>query len=259
MLRPRVIPLLLIDGRRLLKTKRFAQPRYVGDPVNAVRIFNEKQVDELMLIDIGAAETGRPNFDVLREIASEAFMPVAYGGGVRTLADMEKLFELGLEKVSLGAATATLPGLIAQAAGQFGSQSIIACLDVKRTLFGSQAVWINRGRRRVSSNPADFARLCTDAGAGEILVQSIDRDGTREGYDLALVQSITKAVKVPVIAAGGASSLNDLRTAIQQGGASAVAAGSLFVFHGKLEAVLISYPSTAELLSLANPDTPLKN
>ncbi len=253
MLRPRVIPLLLIDGRRLLKTRRFAQPRYIGDPVNAVRIFNQKAVDELLLIDIGAATTGRPDFDLIREIASEAFMPVAYGGGVRSLADMERLFALGLEKVSLGSATGQLPGLVREAAARFGSQSVIACLDIKRPLLGGPAVYVHRGRDRVSRSPADFARACVDAGAGEILLQNIDRDGTLTGYDLDLLRSVTQAVNVPVIAAGGAGSLPHLHAAIHQGGAAAAAAGSLFVFHGKLEAVLISYPTPAELRALAKP------
>lgn len=248
MLLPRIIPVLLIDGRRLLKTKRFADPRYVGDPINAVRIFNDKEVDELVILDIGAATTGVPNFDIVREIVSEAFMPVAYGGGVRTLAHMEQLFSLGLEKVSLGAATASLPGLVGEAAARFGSQSVVACVDVKRNWLGHASVAVQRGQRSLDRKPADYARACQDAGAGEILLQSIDRDGTLKGYDLPLVESVAAAVTIPVVACGGAGKLDDLR-AVTQLGASA-AAGSLFVFHGKLQAVLISYPSRAELRAL---------
>lgn len=251
MLLPRIIPVLLIDGRRLLKTRRFADPRYVGDPINAVRIFNDKEVDELAILDIGAtAETG-PNFEIIREIVTEAFMPVCYGGGVRTLTQMEKLFALGLEKVSLGAAAATLPGLIGEAAARFGQQSVVACVDVKRTLLGGQTVAVNHGRTSLGRKPAEFARACVDAGAGEIFLQSIERDGTRKGYDLPLVSEVTAAVSVPVIACGGAHTLEDLRRALHEGGASAAAAGSMFVFHGKLEAVLISYPSKPELRELA--------
>ncbi len=248
MLLPRVIPVLLIDGRRLLKTRRFADPRYVGDPINAVRIFNDKAVDELVILDIGAASTGEPNFDIVREIASEAFMPVTYGGGIRTLAQMEKLFGLGVEKVSLGAAAATLPGLVGTAAARFGSQSVVVCIDVKRNWLGQPVVTTERGRKSLPLQPADFARACEDAGTGEIFLQSVDRDGTRKGYDLPLIASVAAAVQLPVVACGGAGSFADVRTAIQAG--VSAAAGSLFVFHGKLEAVLISYPSRRELRSL---------
>lgn len=248
MLLPRVIPVLLIDGRRLLKTKRFADPRYVGDPINAVRIFNDKEVDELAILDIGAATTGAPNFEIIREIASEAFMPVTYGGGVRTLAQMEKLFELGLEKVSLGAATATLPGLIGEAAARFGSQSVVACLDARRSWLGQASVAVQRGAKSLDRKPAELARACQDAGAGEILLQSIDRDGTLKGYDLPLVKEVAAAVSVPIVACGGAGSFEDIRSVVKLG--ASAAAGSLFVFHGKLQAVLISYPSRAELARL---------
>lgn len=248
MLLPRVIPVLLIDGRRLLKTKRFTEPRYVGDPINAVRIFNDKEVDELVILDIGAAVTGEPNFEIVREIVSEAFMPVAYGGGVRTLAHMEKLFGLGLEKVSLGAAAATLPGLVGQAAARFGSQSVVVCVDAKRNWLGHATVMTQRGTKTVERKPAEFARACQDAGAGEILLQSIDRDGTFKGYDLPLVKEVAAAVTVPVVACGGAGSFEDIRSVVQLG--ASAAAGSLFVFHGKLQAVLISYPSRPELAGL---------
>jgi cyclase len=252
MLRPRIIPVLLLEGRRLVKTRRFHNSRYIGDPVNAVRIFNQKEADELMLLDIHAAETGSPNFDLVREVASEAFMPVAYGGGVRTLADMEKLFELGVEKISLGYSALRDPSLIAAAAARFGSQSIMACIDVKRRLLGGHDVVTSRGRESGGRRPAEFARACVTAGAGEILLQNVDRDGTRQGYDLDLIREVAASVDVPLIACGGAGKVEDLRAAINEAGASAAAAGSLFVFHGKLEAVLISYPSPAALVSLGN-------
>ena len=248
MLLPRVIPVLLIDGRRLLKTRRFAEPRYVGDPINAVRIFNDKEVDELVILDIGAATRHEPNFDIVREIVSEAFMPVAYGGGVRTLQQMERLFELGLEKVSLGEAAAALPGLVGEAARRFGSQSVVVCVDVRRNWRGQAIVAVGRGERTLGRKPAEFARACQDAGAGEIFLQSIDRDGTLKGYDLPLVQEVAAAVTVPVVACGGAGSLDDIRAVVKLG--ASAAAGSLFVFHGKLQAVLISYPSRPELAGL---------
>jgi imidazole glycerol-phosphate synthase subunit HisF len=250
MLLPRIIPLLLIDGRRLLKTQRFSDARYIGDPINAVRIFNDKEVDELLIIDIGATTKTGPNFDVVREIVSEAFMPVCYGGGVRTLAQMERLFGVGIEKISLGFAASHLPGLIGDAVRQFGRQSVVACIDVKRSLFGGPNVTVEHGRTSLGIRPADFARACEDAGAGEILLQSVDRDGTRHGFDLQLVKDVTMAVSVPVIACGGAASLIDLGRVIHEAGASAAAAGSIFVFHGKLDAVLISYPPRPELEKL---------
>lgn len=254
MLRPRVIPVLLLDGRRLVKTRRFSAPRYIGDPVNAVRIFNSKEVDELILLDLAAALSGRPDFDLVREIASEAFMPVTYGGGVRMLDDMERLFGLGVEKVSLGYAALRNPGLITTAAARFGRQSIVACIDAKRRLFGGCEVVTSRARESGGVRPAAFARACVEAGAGEILLQNVDRDGTRQGFDLELVRQVTAAVDVPVVACGGAGSLEDLRAVIHQASASAAAAGSLFVFQGKLEAVLISYPRPAELADIAeNP------
>ena len=251
MLAPRVIPVLLLEGRRLVKTERFAKPRYVGDPINAVRIFNQKEVDELILLDITASAEGRgPQFDFIREIVSEAFMPVCYGGGVTNLATMEKVFALGVEKISLGGAAETLPGLIGQAAAAFGSQSVVACVDYKRRLLGGTTAVTRRGGRDLKQKPADFARAVQDAGAGEILLQSVERDGTQGGYDLPVIQEVARAISVPLIACGGAAGLADLAAAFAHG-ANAAAAGSLFVFHGKLRAVLISYPSPQEMKQLA--------
>ncbi len=251
MLAPRVIPVLLLDGPRLVKTVRFRAPRYLGDPVNAVRIFNRKEVDELALLDIGGAAAERgPNFDFIREIVSEAFMPVCYGGGVRTLAQLEKLFALGVEKVALNTAAAVLPGLIGEAARVFGSQSVVAAVDFRRKLLGGATAVAARGTVDLKRPPADLARAAVDAGAGEIFLQSVERDGAMAGYDLAVVREVAAAVPVPVIACGGAGGLADLAAAIAAG-ASAAAAGSLFVYQGKLRAVLISYPSPDELATLA--------
>ncbi|HUR60221.1 MAG TPA: AglZ/HisF2 family acetamidino modification protein [Opitutaceae bacterium] len=251
MLAPRIIPVLLLDGRRLVKTTRFGDARYVGDPINAVRIFNQKEVDELILLDITATAQGRgPQFDFIREIASEAFMPVCYGGGLTTLGQLEKLFALGIEKISLGTAGEKLPGLIGEAAATFGSQSVVACVDFKRRLLGGPTAATRRGQHDLKRKPADYGRAAQEAGAGEILLQSVDRDGMMNGYDLPVVADVAKAISVPLIACGGAGSLKDVAAALAHG-ASAAAAGSLFVFHGKLRAVLISYPSREELLALA--------
>ncbi len=251
MLAPRVIPVLLLEGRRLVKTIRFAQPRYLGDPMNAVRIFNQKEVDELILLDITATEENRgPQFDFIQEIVSEAFMPVCYGGGVQSLAQMERLFKLGVEKVSLGSAAAALPGLVSEAAAAFGSQSVVVCIDHKSRLRGGQKVVINRGRRELAGLPADFAQAVADAGAGEVLLQSVDRDGTMQGYDLVLLAEVAARVRTPVVVCGGAGSMADFSAAIRAG-AAGVAAGSMFVFQGRLRAVLISYPSRAELAQFA--------
>jgi cyclase len=251
MLAPRVIPVLQIDHRRLVKTVRFGDARYVGDPINAVRIFNRKEVDELILLDLTATTEARePQFDFIQEIVSEAFMPVCYGGGVRSVAQMERLFKLGVEKVSLGSEAATEPRLVKDAAKNFGSQSVVVCIDHKSRLFGGPKVVTQRGRRDYAQAPADFARSMEDCGAGEILLQSVDRDGTMKGYDLPLLAEVTARVRTPVVACGGAGSLDDFAAAIRAG-AAGVAAGSFFVFQGKLRAVLISYPSREDLARLA--------
>ena len=245
---PRVLPCLLLKGDGLVKTTRFKEARYIGDPRNAVRIFNEKEVDELILVDIAATPEGKsPQFDLIREIASEAFMPVAYGGGIRTIEDVRKIFACGVEKIVLGKRAVEDPNFVQEAARLFGNQSIIVCIDVKKSFLGSYEVRVSGGGERTGLDPIAFARRAEEMGAGEILVNSIDRDGTLEGYDIDLIRSVTKRVRVPVIASGGAGKIEDFRSAVQDGGASAVAAGSLFVFQGRHRAVLISYPSTEAL------------
>jgi len=247
-LRTRVIPCLLLRGRGLVKTVRFDSPTYVGDPINAVRIFNEKEVDELVVLDIAATTEGRgPDMRVIAEIASECFMPVAYGGGIRSVDQIRELFALGVEKVIINSQAHANPGLVQEAAQVFGSQSIVVSIDAKRTLLGKYEVRTVGGKQRTGTDPAAFAAEMERMGAGEIMLTSIDRDGTFEGYDLKLLSKVTSAVKVPVIACGGAASVNDFALAVREGGASAVAAGSLFVFHGPHRAVLITYPPVAEL------------
>ena len=248
MLRTRVIPSLLLRRGGLVKTVKFENPKYVGDPINAVRIFNQKEVDELLFLDIGATDAGRgPNFDLIRDIASEAFMPFGYGGGVRTLDDARSLVDLGVEKVVLGSAAVERPELIGEVANVLGSQSVVVCIDVRKDLLGRYRVVTHNGRTKTALKLAEWARSIEQNGAGEILVNSVDRDGTLSGYDVELLRRVSDSVGIPVVALGGAGSIDDFAAAVRDGGAAAVAAGSLFVFHGKHRAVLITYPSQTDL------------
>ncbi len=239
----RVIPTLLLHGQGLVKTVKFRDPKYVGDPINAVRIFNEKEVDELVFLDVAATKENRgPDFELLAEIAGEAFMPMAYGGGVTNLEQIRRIFELGFEKVIINSAAYKNPGLIAEAAAIFGSQSIVGCIDVRRTLLGRFELYSASARINEKVNLPEHVASLTSSGVGEILVNAIDRDGTMSGYDLKLLREVSAAVSVPVIACGGAGNVDHFAQAVQDGGASAVAAGSLFVFMGPHRAVLINYP-----------------
>jgi cyclase len=216
--------------------------------VNAVRIFNEKEVDELVLLDIAATAEGRPpDFQLVSEIASECFMPLAYGGGIRTIDQIRQLFTLGVEKVIINAEAITTPGLVESAAKIFGSQSIAVSIDAKRNVWGKYEVYTVGGRQRTGLSPASAARQMESMGAGEILLTSIDRDGTLAGYDIPLIRQVARTISIPVIACGGAGCVGDFSVAVSEGGASAVAAGSLFVFHGPHRAVLISYPPITDL------------
>jgi imidazole glycerol-phosphate synthase subunit HisF len=247
---PRVIPCLLIQRGRLVKTVRFRDPKYVGDPLNAVRIFNEKEVDELIFLDIDAS-TGNlnPDFDLVREIGAECFMPFAYGGGVHTMDQARRILASGAEKIVFSSAAIETPGLIELAAGEFGSQSVVVSINVKRTLFGRYCVFNSRTRKMLSTTPVQHACSIVQQGAGELLINDVDRDGTRQGYDPDLIRTVASSVEVPVIACGGAGSLGDLKTAIQRG-ASAAAAGTMFVLYGKHRAVLITYPDRSVLEDL---------
>lgn len=246
-MRPRVIPCLLLRGRGLIKTVRFGQPRYVGDPINAVRIFNDKDVDELLVLDVTATHERRePPVEFVKELASECFMPLAFGGGVRDLRVAESLFTAGVEKVVVNTAAVEQPELIQDLARRFGSQSVVVSIDVGRSFFGRERVVVRGARRGTSLSPVEHARRVEELGAGEIFLTSVARDGTGTGYDLDLVARVSAAVSVPVVACGGAGRVEDLAAAIRSG-ASAAAAGSLFVFSGRHRAVLISYPSAQEL------------
>jgi imidazole glycerol-phosphate synthase subunit HisF len=247
MLRVRTIPCLLLKDGGLVKTIRFAEPRYLGDPINAVRIFNEKCVDELVFLDISATARGEgPDFELLADIASEAFMPLSYGGGVSCLEHVRRLYAIGVEKVIINTALADRPELISEAAEFGGSSGVVASMDVKRNWLGRYGVFVGGGRRDVGRDPVEYARELEQRGAGELLLNSIDRDGTMEGYDLELVRRITGAVGIPVVATGGAGRPEHFKAAVQHG-AAAVAAGSMFVFYGKHRAVLITYPGHEEL------------
>ncbi len=247
MLGMRVIPVLLLAEDGLVKTVRYKTPTYVGDPINAVRIFNEKEVDEIFVLDIRATPEGRgPDFERIRELAGECFMPLGYGGGVRTLGDIDRLIAVGVEKVAVNSRAVEEPGFMKEAADRFGSSTLVASIDVKTGFFGRTTVWSAGGKRDSKRDPAEFAKTMEGMGAGEILLNSIDRDGTFSGYDLDLIRRVADAASVPVVACGGAGSLGDLHRAIGAH-ASAAAAGSLFVFQGPHRAVLISYPSPNDL------------
>lgn len=244
MLATRLMPCLLMSNGALVKTVKFKNPTYVGDPVNAVRIFNQKEVDELILLDIEATTQHRGiDFDTLEKVVSECFMPICYGGGVRSIEDMRRLFNLGIEKVSLGAAAFDNPDLIRQAASEFGNQAIVVSLDVKKGLLGGYTARTLNGTKDTKMSPAIAAKYLENLGAGEIILYSIDRDGTWSGFDLKLIEEVVNAVRVPVVATGGAGSIDDIKLAVQEGGASAVAIGSMAVFQGKDLGVLIKFPS----------------
>lgn len=247
MKRVRIIPALLIQKGGLVKSVKFKDHKYVGDPINAVKIFNEKEVDEIVILDISAsAEKRAPNIQQIKEIASEAFMPLGYGGGITRLEEIKALIAAGVEKVVLNTSAFKNSQLISDGAKYVGSQSIVASIDVKKNLWGKYKVFVNNGATNASVDPVSFAIQMEKAGAGEILLNSIDRDGTFEGYDLELIKAVSSNVNIPVVAIGGAGSVDDFAKAIQHG-ASAVSAGSFFVFQRPHRAVLISYPGQKEL------------
>jgi imidazole glycerol-phosphate synthase subunit HisF len=244
----RVIPVLLLRGQGLVKTIKFKNPTYIGDPINSVRIFNEKEVDELVFLDIYATREGRgPDFDLLSDIAGEAFMPMAYGGGISDLTQIKKIFSLGFEKVVINSASYTNQGLIREASEIFGAQSIIGCVDVHRTLLGRYELYSNAGKTKQSVSLIDQVKFLEGQGAGEIIINAMDRDGTQSGYDLKMVGEVVRAVQIPVVACGGAGSLDHMSAVVKEAGASAVAAGSFFVFVGPHRAVLINYPPRDQL------------
>lgn len=243
----RVIPCLMLKNTGLVKTTRFKHPVYLGDVINVVRLFNDMEADELGIVDVTARSEGRgPSFELLANVAANAFMPMSYGGGIRHMDDIRAVLSLGFEKVILGSVAVDQPALVNQAAGAVGCQSIVVSIDVKKHLFGHYEVHSHCGKQRTRTDPVEFARQMEQRGAGELLLTSIDQDGTMTGYDLELIRRVSEAVRIPVIASGGAGKVEDFREAVLSG-ASAVAAGSLFVFQGPRRGVLISFPSRQEL------------
>lgn len=253
MRRTRVIPVLLLKGRSLFKTTAFTKPVYIGDPINAVKIFNDKGVDELAILDIGASKEGKaPDLGFLKEFSEECFIPLCYGGGVSSVAQVEALLKVGVEKVAINTAALDRPELIREAAASCGAQSIVGAMDIRRGLFGGVKVArTSPAIKATGLDPVVWAKQLEELGAGEILINSVDRDGTGKGYDLETVGAIAQAVGVPVIACGGAGSVEDFAAAVKAG-VAAVAAGQMFVFHGRHRAVLINYPA-AQTLEMALP------
>lgn len=242
---PRVIPCLLLKGEGFYKTRRFHDPVYLGDPVNILRIFNDKQADELIVLDIGARERG-PDLARLTELAGECFMPLAYGGGITCVEQATAVLKAGFEKVCINSAAVDDPDLISRLADIAGSQSVVVSIDFQRSIFGGMSCWVEGGTRNSRIPPAELAADMERRGAGEILLNSIDRDGTMEGYDIEAIRAVAAAVSVPVIACGGAKDLSDFALA-STAGASAFAAGAMFVFHGPRRGVLINMPRPSDV------------
>jgi cyclase len=247
MRRVRVIPVLLIHKGGLVKSVKFRNHKYVGDPINAVKIFNEKEIDEIVVLDIDASREKRtPNMRQISEIAGEAFIPLAYGGGISSIDEVKQLFYLGVEKVILNYQAVHNSALVTEAARLVGSQSVVVSVDAKKNMFGNYKVYTKNGTENTGQDPAAFAKKMQDAGAGEIFLNAIDKDGTWQGYDLELIRQVCSVLTIPLIACGGAGKIGDFKNAVDNG-ASAVSAGSLFVFQPPHNAVLISYPSQEEL------------
>ncbi len=245
--RPRIIPVLLIDDRDLIKTINFKKPTYLGDPVNALKIFNRKGIDEMAVLDISASKKGiDPDFELLTDMASEAFMPLSYGGGIKTLEQVRKLLAIGYEKVVLNTSLVEDEQLVRNAVALAGSQSVVASIDAK-LVKGQYKCVICDGTRVIDMSPVELAKHAAELGVGEIFLNSIDRDGMMTGYDTELINQVVNAVDIPVTACGGAGSISDLKDALQNGHAHAAAGGSMFVYYGRLKAVLITAPTEQEL------------
>ncbi len=249
--RARIIPCLLVRGGGLVKTRRFGEDKYVGDPINAVRIFNEKEVDELIVVDIDASVQGRePNYAMIENLAAECRMPLCYGGGITSAEQAKRILSLGVEKVSLSSAAIARPPLVTEIAAQVGNQSVVIVLDVKKKMLGGYRAYTRNGRVDAKISPVDFAREVEALGAGEIVLNAIDHDGMMNGYDLNIASQIREATRLPLTLLGGAGSLAHMQEAVHRLGTIGLAAGSMFVFKGQYRAVLISYPSHAERVAL---------
>jgi len=245
----RIIPCLLYDGSGLVKTIKFKNPSYIGDPINAIKIYNEKEVDELIVIDINASKQKRkPNFDKIADMASEAFMPFAYGGGVKTFEDFATLYKLGVEKVIVNSLIQEDPNIIKKVIDSYGAQAVVACIDFKKPMFGSTAPYSYIGHK-IKYNLNEYASyLSKDLGVGELMLQSIDKDGTWEGFDDEIISTILNSVEIPVIACGGCGSIEDLKTVLYKTNANAAAIGSMAVYSKKGMGVLINFPSRGQVI-----------
>jgi cyclase len=247
MLRPRIIPSLLLHDKGLVKTVNFKSPKYIGDPINAVRIFNEKEVDELVIFDIDATVLNKePNYILIEKLANQSRMPLCYGGGVKTVEQAQKIFGLGVEKIALSSAIIQNPKLITEISERVGSQSVIVVLDIKKKILGGYEVYTHNGKKSTGINPIEFVQKLQKLGAGEIIINTIDQDGVMKGYDLNLIDKIAETITIPMTVLGGAGSLSDIEKVIKKHGIIGVAAGSLFVFKGPYKAVLINYPNQME-------------
>jgi len=248
MFRPRIIPVLLLKGNALVKSKCFKNFRYIGDPINAVKVFNDLKADELVFLDIEATKEKRTiSTELVKQVGEEANMPFSVGGGIKNLEDIQNIIAEGAEKVIINTYALENPNFIREAADNFGSSTIVVCIDVKKKVFSGNVVWSNSGSKSSKYSPADFAKLIEEQGAGEIIIQSIKKDGSMSGYDLDLIKEISTTVTIPVVALGGAGNLEDMIEGYKKGFASALAAGSLFVFQGPKKGVLINYVENSDL------------
>lgn len=248
MFKPRIIPVLLLKNQGLVKSIAFKNHRYIGDPINAVKIFNDLKADELVFLDILASKEKRTiSLDFVKNVGEEANMPFAVGGGITTLDQIKTIIAAGAEKVVINAKAALDPDFVRSASETFGSSTIVVCLDVKKKFLGKEQTWIFNGKYATGIGPVEFAQMIEEKGAGEIIIQSIERDGTMQGYDITLIRKISEAVKIPVIALGGAGNIQHMKQAYREAFPNGLAAGSMFVYHGSRNGVLISYPEKTEL------------
>lgn len=248
MFRPRVIPVLLLKNQALIKSKKFSDHNYIGDAINAVRIFNDLKADELVFLDIEATAQNRTiSLEFIKDVGGESNMPFAVGGGIKSINDIRNIIKSGAERVIIGSQAIIDPKFIQLASDEFGSSTIAICIDVKKKIFGGYQVCYQNGKKGSSYSPEEFATMMEEKGAGEIIIQSIDRDGAMQGYDIDLIKRISHCVSIPVVALGGAGKIEHLKEAFCHGGASGLAAGSLFVYHGPKKGVLINYPERSEL------------
>jgi len=253
--RPRVIPVLLLKDKALVKSKKFKDFRYIGDPINAVKVFNDLKADELVFLDIEASNEGRTiSKDLVQKVGEEANMPFSVGGGIKSIKDIQQITAMGAEKVILNTNAVKNQNFIKEASENFGSSTIVVSIDVKNTFWGKNVIWTNSGRDSSDYSPIEFAQIAEQQGAGEIIIQSIEKDGTMSGYDIKLIKEVSRSVTIPVVALGGAGSVGHLHKAYRAGCANALAAGSMFVFQGPKKGVLINYLEADELTSFGAID-----